>query len=124
MSTSNNRHIPEELNNAINMIGDAWILCIISNLGNSSMRFNEIQRSISGINPTTLADRLKKLEKEQILINCLFCNFLTILTFCTNMKPTGGFYDTDSKRSGCQKQVFRDTEYCCLWENKSDYHPL
>ncbi|HAB52538.1 MAG TPA: transcriptional regulator [Ignavibacteriales bacterium] len=68
MSTSNNRHIPEELNNAINMIGDAWILCIISNLGNSSMRFNEIQRSISGINPTTLADRLKKLEKEQIVI--------------------------------------------------------
>lgn len=67
MSTDNSQTIPEELNNAINIIGDSHVLCIISNLGNRGMRFNELQRSINGINPTTLSDRLKRLEKEKII---------------------------------------------------------
>lgn len=67
MSTSNHQTISKELNNAIAMIGDTHILCIISNLGNKGMRFNELQRSINGLNPTTLSDRLKKLEKEKIV---------------------------------------------------------
>ncbi len=31
------------------------------------MRFNELQRSINGLNPATLTSRLKKLEKEKIV---------------------------------------------------------
>lgn len=67
MSTDNNQHISAELNNAIQVIGDTHILCIISNLGDKPMRFNELQRSINGLNPTTLSDRLKRLEKEKII---------------------------------------------------------
>lgn len=67
MSIQNSQAISDELNNAITMIGDAHVLCIISNLGNKGMRFNELQRSINGINPTTLSDRLKKLEKDKII---------------------------------------------------------
>lgn len=67
MSTPKNKKIPDELNSAIKLIGDDHILCIISILGNGEMRFNEIQRSINGINPATLADRLKKLEQENIV---------------------------------------------------------
>lgn len=32
------------------------------------MRFNEIQRAINGTNPTTLADRLRKLEHDGIVV--------------------------------------------------------
>lgn len=67
MSISDNHHISKELNNAIKMLGDAWILCIVGTLANGELRFNELQRSVSQINPTTLADRLKKLEKEKII---------------------------------------------------------
>ena len=49
------------------MIGDTHILCIINNLCDKPMRFNELQRAINGLNPTTLSDRLKKLEKEKII---------------------------------------------------------
>jgi len=66
MSTS--KKLSEEANKAIKMFGDEYILCIISSLSEGGMRFNEIQRTINGINPTTLVDRLKKLEQEGIVV--------------------------------------------------------
>jgi len=69
MSSSklDNIHISVELNNGIKMLGDAWILCIVGTLAKKEMRFNEIQRAIVGINPTTLAERLKRLENEKMI---------------------------------------------------------
>lgn len=55
-----------DLNQAIKKIGDDHILCIIGVLRDGSMRFNEVQRAIN-VNPTTLTDRLQKLEAEGIL---------------------------------------------------------
>lgn len=55
------------MNDAIKMLGDDHILCIIGNLRDGGMRFNELQRALNGINPTTLTDRLAKLEKEGIV---------------------------------------------------------
>ena len=67
MSTGNNTHISDELNNGIKMLGDVWILCIVGTLEKKEMRFNEIQRAIEGINPATLASRLKRLEREKMI---------------------------------------------------------
>src|ERR1700716_1847150 len=63
MSTDQKSKLSEEVNNAIKMIGDDHILCIIANLADSGLRFNELQRELNGINPTTLSDRLSKLEQ-------------------------------------------------------------
>ena len=49
------------------MLGDAWILCVVGTLAKKEMRFNEIQRAVTGINPTTLTGRLKRLEKEHMV---------------------------------------------------------
>ena len=57
-----------EFNDAIKLLGDAYILSIVDNLARKSMRFNELQRSVTDICPATLADRLKKLEQEKIVI--------------------------------------------------------
>jgi DNA-binding HxlR family transcriptional regulator len=67
MSNDHNPHTSEELTNALKLLGDVWILCIINNLVTHELRFNEILRAIPGINPATLSVRLKKLEKEKIV---------------------------------------------------------
>ncbi len=67
MSTTNNQHISEELNEGIKMLGDTWILCIVGTLSKGDLRFNELQRVITGINPATLTNRLKRLEKEKMI---------------------------------------------------------
>lgn len=66
MSTDHKSKLTKEVNNAIKMIGDEHILCIIGNLRDNGMRFNELQRALE-INPTTLADRLTKLEQDGIV---------------------------------------------------------
>lgn len=66
MSTDQKNKLGEEVNHAIKVLGDDHILCIIANLRDGGMRFNELQRVLE-INPTTLTDRLIKLEKEAIV---------------------------------------------------------
>lgn len=56
------------LDNAIAVLGDEHILCIIHHISKKEMRFCELQRAVNGLNPTTLSDRLKRLEKEGIII--------------------------------------------------------
>lgn len=66
MSRDQKNKLAKEVNNAIHMIGDEHILCIIGNLRDGGMRFNELQRAI-GINPATLCGRLAKLEEVGIV---------------------------------------------------------
>ena len=47
----------------IKIFGDAWTLFIINILADGEKRFCEIQRRLDNINPVTLSNRLKKLEK-------------------------------------------------------------
>ncbi len=39
---------------------------------NKKMRFNEMTRSLSGISPKTLSDRLRELEKNKIIRKMIF----------------------------------------------------
>jgi len=68
MSTANLKSTNEEIDNAISMIAEVHMLCIINHLSEKEMRFNEIQRSIKGLNPATLSDRLKRLEKDGLVV--------------------------------------------------------
>ncbi|WKZ30413.1 MAG: helix-turn-helix domain-containing protein [Candidatus Dojkabacteria bacterium] len=63
----NKKHLSEELNNAARTIADEHTICIIGTLRDHGLRFNELQRALNDINPTTLADRLKKLEDKGIV---------------------------------------------------------
>lgn len=55
----------------LKMLGDFWTLEIIQALSESEKRFSEIERALVTINPTTLSNRLKKLEKQNILVRKL-----------------------------------------------------
>lgn len=48
-------------------IGDYWTLSIIIELKKGKRRFCEIERAISKINPVTLTERLKRLEKSKFI---------------------------------------------------------
>jgi DNA-binding HxlR family transcriptional regulator len=68
MSTVKNKKFCKELDKAIRMIGDVHVLEILTTLGKyDRMRFCELQRATNNLNPTTLTNRLKKLEKEKLI---------------------------------------------------------
>jgi DNA-binding HxlR family transcriptional regulator len=51
------------LGRAIHLLGDAWILLIIMNLLQGSMRFNTLRAKLKSISSKTLSSRLKLLEE-------------------------------------------------------------
>src|SRR5438132_13283244 len=51
------------LGRAIRHLGDAWILLIIMNLLQGSMRFNTLRAELKHISSKTLSSRLKLLEE-------------------------------------------------------------
>lgn len=67
MSTIHCNKLSGKTNDAISLLGDTWTLAIIGSLAKEEQRFCELQRSLDGLNPVTLTQRLKKLEKEKIV---------------------------------------------------------
>ena len=51
----------------LKILGDFWTLQIIQALRDEEKRFCQLQRDVPNINPTTLTDRLKKLENQKLL---------------------------------------------------------
>lgn len=59
--------IPTKLLDGIKITGDIWTLCIIHILEKGPLRFCGIQRALGNINPSTLTNRLKTLERNGLI---------------------------------------------------------
>lgn len=56
----------------LKVVGQKWTLLIIRDLCEGTKRFGELQRSLGGISPRTLALRLNQLEEERIVKRKVF----------------------------------------------------
>ena len=54
------------------LIGDRWTPLIVRDLAPGCRRFGELQRSLGGISPKTLSDRLRRLEEAGIVTRACF----------------------------------------------------
>src|SRR6266540_2525927 len=53
---------------ALERVGDRWSLLLVEALLDGSRRFNELLEGLPGLAPNILADRLRRLEREGILL--------------------------------------------------------
>ena len=49
------------------LIGNKWTPLIIRDLAEGCKRFSELERSLRGISPKTLSERLKRLEENAVI---------------------------------------------------------
>ena len=54
------------------LIGDRWTPLIVRDLVPGCRRFSELQRSLGGISPKTLSDRLRRLEEAGVVSRSCF----------------------------------------------------
>lgn len=54
------------------LIGNKWTPLILRDLALGERRFSQLERSLAGISPKTLSERLKKLEDAAILTRCCY----------------------------------------------------
>ena len=53
---------------ALQRVGDRWSLLVIDALMDGPMRFNDLARTVEGIAPNTLSHRLRRLERDGVLV--------------------------------------------------------
>jgi DNA-binding HxlR family transcriptional regulator len=53
---------------ALEHVGDRWSLLVVEALLDGPRRFNELGDAIQGIAPNILSDRLRRLERERIVV--------------------------------------------------------
>src|SRR5947209_17041395 len=54
------------------IISGKWTLLIIRDLTSGVKRFNQLERSLNGISPKTLSERLRSLEEEGVILRQTF----------------------------------------------------
>lgn len=59
---------PSALDEALARIGDRWTLLVVEALLGGARRFSELERDVPGLAPNILSDRLKRLERDGILV--------------------------------------------------------
>ncbi|MGD0018293.1 MAG: helix-turn-helix domain-containing protein [Candidatus Limnocylindrales bacterium] len=59
---------PAPLQAALDRVGDRWSLLVVEALLDGPRRFNDLQTALPGIAPNILSDRLKRLERERVLL--------------------------------------------------------
>jgi DNA-binding HxlR family transcriptional regulator len=59
---------PSPLQAALDRVGDRWSLLVVESLLDGVRRFNDLQAALPGIAPNILSDRLKRLERERVLV--------------------------------------------------------
>jgi DNA-binding HxlR family transcriptional regulator len=63
-----NKHDSHKCSLAVlKLLGDFWNLSIIEALSAGEKRFSQLEREIPRVNPTTLSNRLRKLEEQKIV---------------------------------------------------------
>jgi DNA-binding HxlR family transcriptional regulator len=66
-SPRSDRALPEDVARAADLLGRRWVLAIVYASHGGAIRFNEFKRTLAGIQPRTLAQRLSDLEEAGIL---------------------------------------------------------
>src|SRR3954464_12214263 len=59
---------PSPLEAALERVGDRWSLLIVEALLDGPRRFNELADAVAGVAPNILTDRLRRLERERIVV--------------------------------------------------------
>jgi DNA-binding HxlR family transcriptional regulator len=75
MALTKTNHIDETvcpIARTAEIVSGKWTLLIIRDLASGVKRFNQLERSLHGISPKTLSERLRSLEEEGIIIRQTF----------------------------------------------------
>ena len=70
-----NLHLPEEcraVSEVLSRVGDKWTVLVVTTLGESSKRFNELRRSLGSISQRMLTLTLRGLERDGLVIRTVF----------------------------------------------------
>lgn len=71
------------------LVGDTWTLLIVRDLEHGCRRFGQLQKSVTGISPRTLSDRLAMLETNGLVTRRAYAEIPPRVEYSLTEKGTG-----------------------------------
>lgn len=68
------------------LVGDVWTILIVRDLIGGSRRFGQLQESLGHVSPKTLSNRLKVLEKAELLTRKSYAEIPPRVEYCLTEK--------------------------------------
>lgn len=65
---------PGCIQETLRILGDKWTALILLQLSSTDATFSQLEDGLEGISPRTLSQRLDKLESENIIERCKYCD--------------------------------------------------
>ena len=81
------------------IISGKWTLLVIRDLASGMKRFNQLERSLHGISPKTLSERLRSLEGEGIIVRQSFAEVPPRVEYSLSEKGLDLVYVIESMRN-------------------------
>lgn len=94
------------------IIGNKWTPLIVRDLADGEKRFSELERSLRGISPKTLSERLKKLEECQVVDRKCFAEVPPRVEYTLTLKGHALLPVIDSMRLFGQEWLAEDADDC------------
>lgn len=95
--------IPCPVARTAEIISGKWTLLIIRDLVSGVKRFNQLERSLHGISPKTLSERLRSLEEEGVIVRQTFAEVPPRVEYSLTEKGFDLVYVIDSMRTFGQR---------------------
>ena len=70
------------------LISNKWTPLILRDLAAGEKRFSQLERSLMGISPKTLSERLKKLEEAHVVTRCCYAEVPPRVEYALTVKGT------------------------------------
>ena len=81
------------------ILSGKWTLLVIRDLASGIKRFNQLERSLHGISPKTLSERLRSLEVEGIIVRQAFAEVPPRVEYSLTEKGLDLIYVIESMRN-------------------------
>jgi DNA-binding HxlR family transcriptional regulator len=85
------------------IISGKWTLLIIRDLASGVKRFNQLERSLCGISPKTLSERLRSLKEEGVIVRQTFAEVPPRVEYSLTEKGFDLIYVIESMRTFGQR---------------------
>ncbi|HYK85296.1 MAG TPA: helix-turn-helix domain-containing protein [Ktedonobacteraceae bacterium] len=94
------------------IISGKWTLLIIRDLASGVKRFNQLERSLHGISPKTLSERLRSLEEDGVIIRQTFAEVPPRVEYSLTPKGRDLVNVIESMRSYGKRWLCNDEQEC------------
>ena len=99
--------------NAARLLGDRWTLVILRDLADGSLRFSELESRSGGISPRTLVDRLREMERQDLITRESFREIPPRVQYSLTSKGYATLPVIEALRAFGETWLGQDEQECC-----------